>query len=131
MGFLFGSGVLFVVGLVVGLTGGSRRSLGPAVAIFLGCSMTSAWVLARWVLAIDPRRDTGFVPLPPPWSSVLPALTFGLVFALPTSLGAFIGMSAWDFTTRHTSRWLRLLSYAIVFAALVALTPWVFGVTFD
>jgi hypothetical protein len=131
MGFLFASGILFLIGLAAGFEGSSRRALGPALTITLGCSMISAGVLGRWVLAIDPGRGTGTVPLPSPWSSVLPALAVGLLIALPTSLGGFIGLSVGDFMTRRTSRWIRLVGYAIVFGALVATAPWIFGVTFD
>ena len=93
--------------------------------------MLLALVLARWVLAVDPRRDTGTVPLPAPWSSLLPTLAFGLLFALPAALGGFIGLSACDFMDRRPRRWFRLVGYAMVFLCLAALTPWVFGVTFD
>ena len=131
MGFLVAGGILLLIGLAAGFKGGSRRVVGPALAFILACLMVSAWVLCSWVLAIDPGRDTGIVPLPAPWSSVLPALALGLLFALPTSLGGFLGLSACDFMTRRFSRWIRLVGYAIVVGALVAIAPWVFGVTFD
>jgi|SRR6185436_539458 len=131
MGSLFIGGGLFLVGLITGFTGGSRRFVGPAVAIVLSASMIVALVLARWVLVVDPRRDTGTVPLPPPWSSVLPTLALGLVFALPAALGGFIGFSACDFMNRRAWRWFRLVGYAMVLLGLAALTPWIVGVTFD
>jgi hypothetical protein len=99
--------------------------------MILSAAMVLALVLARWVLAVDPRRDTGTVPLPSPWPSVLSTLALGLLFALPAVLGGFIGFSAYDFMNQRAWRWFRLVAYAMVFLGLAAFTPWVFGVTFD
>lgn len=131
MVLLFVCGVLFLLGIVAGLEGGSRRTLGPSAAIMLSASLLLAMGLARWVLAIDPKRDIGAVPLPPPWSSVVLTLALGLTFGLPIILGGFIGFSTCDFVHRRASRWLRLVGYAIVFVCLTALAPWVFGVIVD
>jgi hypothetical protein len=54
-----------------------------------------------------------------------------LLIGLPIALGGFIGFSTYDFMNRRASRWFRLVGYGIVFLCLAALTPWVFGVTFD
>jgi len=131
MGSLLVGGVLFAAGLVTGLNSGSRRIAGPAVATLLGALLVLALILVRWVLAVDPTRDTGTVPLPAPWFSVLPVLALGLMLALPAALGGFVGFSVCDFMSRSAWRWLRLVGYAMVFLALAAYTPWIVGVTFD
>ena len=129
--FIVPVGMLFTVGLLAGLRLGAYHTAGPVVAIVWTCLLAAGTALARWVLVIDPHRDTGTVPLPLPWSAVLPVLAAVLFFTCPSIVGGFVGLSIRDFTKPGRRPLIRLIGYVIATVSLVCLAPWVFVVTID
>ena len=86
-------------------------------------------VLARWVLAVDPMRDSGTIPLPAPVATALEAIALGILWVAPFTLGAVLVIG---FRFRHEQHgWVRLAVCGAMCGATVVIAPWIMGVAFD
>lgn len=129
--FLMLGPALFFAGMFVGRRVGKYALGAPIAIVTLGVSIGVAVALAKWVLAIDPHRDSGNVPLPPPWDSVLSVLAFWLMLAKFWASGGFIGLAQADFGVQRAWLPLRLFTYLVLVLAATVVSYWVADVTFD
>jgi len=90
--------------------------------------MLVAYVLARWGLIVVLLGDNGLLPLTQPWTRTLRAVVaISLLLAVPTTLGAFVGLAVLRFSQRRPTQWIGVVGCALVWVALVVIAFWNFA----
>src|SRR6478672_4880566 len=90
---------LVLLGLFAALRFGDRRPFATAMSAVLIVMMLVAYVLARWGLIVVLLGDNGLLPLTQPWTRILrAAVAISLLLAVPTTLGAFVGLAVLRFS---------------------------------
>ncbi len=125
-------GTLAILGLVVGICHSPIRWQRHArIVAWVLCALSIvAHALVLAVLRIDPRRDTGTVPLPEPFASIAPTMAIGLLVLAPLLGGWLFGLSV-----RRVLGGGPAISAAAAQVAVAAyaiyISPWVVAIVFD
>ena len=131
----FGRALFYSI-LVLGISGGFvvswRRNVARA-ASWVCCGLLACAVAAHfstlWILAVDPHRNTGRVPLPQPFPVIAYGSAFLLALVGPPVAGFLLGhLLALKRGTGHTTA---ALAYASVAVYALYITPWTLAVIAD
>ena len=121
--------IVVAAGALVGLT--ARLPHNFCVWLSTGfLAMTAIGVgLSRWVLVIDPMRDSGTIPLPAPFGIVLASVALSTFMIGPLVLGVVVGLG---FRFRNDNfGWIRFGLCTVTCVIALAFAPWIVGVAFD
>ena len=86
-------------------------------------------LLTAWVLAVDPMRNTGDIPLPIPFPSVASALLMAFIMPGLFWQGLLLGSLARESSDRRSAAW--RVGYLFAAGYSVWVLPWALGIIID